>query len=305
LKKICVLGSINIDLVTKAIEFPIPGETIPGIEFNTFPGGKGANQAVAASKLGAEVIFLGKIGNDVFGEMALSALIEAKVDTRYIKKEDISTGVASITVNKSGQNSIICVPGANGMIDVAYVKANKKAIDDADILMLQLEIPIETVEWAAQYAFTNNKLVILDPAPARKLSKALLSNCSFITPNETELEIISEIKVLNVDSLESAKQALIQQGVSTIVHKCSSKGAYLLTKDDQLLIPGYKVEVVDTTAAGDSFNAGLAVSLAQGKGTEESIQFANAVGALSVTKIGAQSAMPTMSVVMEFIKKNN
>lgn len=301
MKKICVLGSINIDLVTTALEFPMPGETIHGLEFSTFPGGKGANQAVAASKLGAPVTFLGKIGRDAFGEMALFSLKEAKVDTRYIEKENTSTGTASITVNGKGQNSIVCVPGANGMVDVNYVMKNKKAIEDADILMIQLEIPVETVEWAAEYASLNNKIVILDPAPAKKLSDTLLKHCSIITPNETELEILTGVPLSDGSSLENAKDILLKQGVRAIVHKCSSKGAYLLSAEDKLMIAGFKVDVVDTTAAGDSFNAGLAVSLAEGKGMKESIRFANAVGALSVTKMGAQSAMPSMVKVMEFM----
>lgn len=304
MKRICVLGSINIDLVTKVTEFPTSGETVQGMEFNTFPGGKGANQAVAASKLGADVTFLSKIGRDTFGEMALSALTNANVDIRYIQKEDTSTGIAAITVNSNGQNSIVCVPGANARIDVDYVKRNKKAIDDADILMLQLEIPLETVEWAAEYAHSKNKIVILDPAPARALSSELLKNCSFITPNETELEILSKIKISDDRCLQNAKEGLLKQGVTAIIHKCSSKGAYLLTKDENLMVPGYKVQAVDTTAAGDSFNAGFAVSLAQGNSILESIGFANAVGALSVTKMGAQSAMPSMTTVMELINKN-
>ncbi len=300
MKRICVLGSINIDLVTKTKQFPLPGETVHGLAFHIFPGGKGANQAVAAGKLGAPVTFLGKVGKDSFGEVALTALREANVETGFIEEENTSTGTASITVNHMGENSIICVPGANDLIDVDYVKRNIKAIDDADILMLQLEIPIETVEWAAEYAASNHKIVILDPAPATKLSGNLLKHCTCITPNETELEILSGIKITGKGELDKAKDYIFNQGVNTIIHKCSSKGAYLLEREEQLHIPGFKVEAVDTTAAGDSFNAGLAVSLAKGHPMPESIRFANAVGALSVTKMGAQSAMPSMDQVVEF-----
>jgi ribokinase len=303
-KKICVLGSINIDLVTKTQAFPKAGQTVTGYEFCTFPGGKGANQAVAAGRLGADVTFLGKVGSDTFGEMALASLSEANVDVSYIKKEQTSTGTASITVNAQGENTIIVVPGANGLVDVDYVRSHIKAIDDADILMLQLEIPMETVEWAADYAAKAGKLVILDPAPAVTLPEKLLECSSIVTPNETELAIISQMDVKDDISAIEAARALMGQGVGTVVHKSGGKGAYLITNKDAELVPGFKVSVVDTTAAGDSFNAGLAVSLAKGNDLKESIRYANAVGAMSVTKMGAQSAMPTEAELKAFIESN-
>jgi ribokinase len=301
-KKICVLGSINIDLVTKTQAFPKAGQTVTGYEFCTFPGGKGANQAVAAGRLGADVTFLGKVGSDTFGEMALASLSEANVDVSYIKKEQTSTGTASITVNAQGENTIIVVPGANGLVDVDYVRSHIKAIDDADILMLQLEIPMETVEWAADYAAKAGKLVILDPAPAVTLPEKLLKCSSIVTPNETELAIISQMDVKDDSSAIEAARALMDQGVGTVVHKSGGKGAYLITNKDAELVPGFKVSVVDTTAAGDSFNAGLAVSLAKSNDLRESIRYANAVGAMSVTKMGAQSAMPTEAELKAFME---
>lgn len=302
MKKICVLGSINIDLVTKTKAFPKAGQTVSGYEFQTFPGGKGANQAVAAGRLGAAVTFLGKVGSDAFGEMALRSLREANVDVSYIKEEEISTGTASITVNAQGENTIIVVPGANGLVDVDYVNRNKKAIDDADILMLQLEIPMETVEWAADYAAKAGKLVILDPAPAVRLSENLLKCSGIVTPNETELAIISEMNVDDESKAMDAAKALMKQGVSTVVHKSGGKGAYLMSDKEACLVPGFKVNVVDTTAAGDSFNAGLAVSLAKGNAMKESVRYANAVGAMAVTKMGAQSAMPTQAELKAFME---
>ncbi len=303
MKKICVLGSINMDIVTKTQDFPKAGQTVSGFEFRTFPGGKGANQAVAAGRLGADVAFLGKVGSDTFGGMSLDSLNAAHVDVAYIEREEISTGTASITVNAQGENSIIVVPGANGLVDVDYVQRNTKAIDDADILMLQLEVPMETVLWAAAYAKKAGKMVILDPAPAVELSEELLSCCAIVTPNETELSIIAQTDVKDEAGVIEAAQLLIQQGVQTVVHKSGGKGAYLITQSETVHVPGYKVEVKDTTAAGDSFNAGLAVSLAKGHSLTESIRYANAVGAMSVTKMGAQSAMPTEAELAVFLER--
>ena len=301
MKKICVLGSINIDLVTKTPRFAQPGETLEGEAFNTFPGGKGANQAVAAGRLGADVTFLGKVGSDAFAEVALDALCSAGVKTEYIKKEDTSTGTATIIVNAQGENKIIIVPGANGRVDVQYVQAHIEAIDNADILMLQLEVPLETVAWAAQYAAKHGKTVILDPAPATTLPETLLKCCSIITPNETELQIVTGINSSGDAGIRQAADLLLAQGVGCVVNKRGAKGAYWLTREEMNGIPGFTVTVVDTTAAGDSFNAGLAVSLAKGCDMAESIRYANAVGAISVTKMGAQSAMPTADEVSRFI----
>lgn len=304
MKKICVLGSINIDMVTRTSEFPLPGQTVEGLEFQIFPGGKGANQAVAAGRLGAEVAFLGKVGNDIFAETALRALNDSGVDTRYIQRADTGTGVAAISVSSRGENSIIVVPGANAFVDVAYVQENICAIDNADILMVQLEVPLETVEWAVEYAHAKGKMVIFDPAPARQLPLPLLQCCDIITPNETELRIITGRTITNLEETVSAARQLIQSGVGKVVHKCGKAGAYLIIKDQVEFIPEYPVVVVDTTAAGDSFNAGLAVALGQGKTALESAQFANIVAALSVTKAGAQSAMPTLAEVTKLIEEN-
>lgn len=301
MNSICVLGSINIDIVTKTEAFPHPGETVGGVSFDTFPGGKGANQAVAAGRLGAGVVFLGKVGCDAFGTMAIEALQGANVDTSHIKCELTSTGTATITVNAQGENTIICVPGANGLVDIEYVKNNISAIDEADILMVQLEVPMETVEWAAEYAAKKGKTVILDPAPARPLSAELLRNVRIITPNETELQMITGVTVIDDASTRRAADMLLEQGVGTVVGKRGAKGACLITRNSMEVISGYRVTPVDTTAAGDSFNAGVAVSLAKGQDMIESIRYGNAVGAMSVTKMGAQSAMPTADEVLRFI----
>lgn len=304
MKKICVLGSINIDMVTRTSAFPLPGQTVEGTDFQIFPGGKGANQAVAAGRLGADVTFLGKVGNDVFAETALGAMREAGVDTRCIQRADTSTGVAAISVSMSGENSIIVVPGANGLVDIAYVQENISAIENADILMLQLEVPMETVEWAANFAQAKGKTVILDPAPAKQLPLTVLKCCDIITPNETELKIITGRTITSLEETIDAARELIGAGVGMVVHKCGKAGAYVITKDRVEYIPEYPVVVVDTTAAGDSFNAGLAVALGQGKTALDGARFANIVAALSVTKAGAQSAMPTLAEVTRLIEEN-
>ncbi len=302
MKKICVLGSINMDLVTVAPTFAWAGQTITGESFDIFPGGKGANQAVAAGRLGTSVAFLGKVGTDVFGGMALESLRAAHVDVSAIRREETSTGTASITVNAQGENTIIVVPGANGLVDTDYVRSSIKAIDDTDILMLQLEVPMETVLWAAEHAKKAGKLVMLDPAPAVRLPEALLGCCGILTPNETELAIIAQTDVSDEQSAIAAARVLIRQGVQAVVYKCGGKGAYMITENEAVHVPGFAVDVVDTTAAGDSFNAGLAVSLAKGHSLTESIRYANAVGAMSVTKMGAQSAMPTEDELAAFLE---
>lgn len=303
MKKILVAGSINIDLVATAVNFPKPGQTVVGDRFDTFPGGKGANQAVAAGRLGGAVSFLGKVGDDGFGVQALDALKAANVNTSRIEIEKgISTGVAVIEVAHSGENSIVVVPGANGKVDIDYVKKNLTAIDNCDIVLLQLEIPFETVEFIAQYAFEKGKTVVLDPAPAQLLSDRLIRCCTYITPNETEMEIITAKRVQGAASVFEAAQVLLQKGALTVINKAGKAGAYRINRDGALHCAGYKVIAVDTTAAGDSFNAGFAVSLASGRSEADSLYYANAVAAISVTNLGAQSAMPTHNEVDEFIK---
>lgn len=302
MKKILVAGSINIDLVATAADFPKPGQTLIGERFDTFPGGKGANQAVAAGRLGADVSFLGKVGSDSFGEQALKALRDSNVDVSRIEREqNVSTGVAIIEVAGSGENSIIYIPGANDKVDIAYIQKNIDAIDNSDIILLQLEIPFETVEFIAQYGYRKGKTVILDPAPAQELSDALIQSCTYITPNETEMEVITGKPVTNEVSAFKAAQVLLQKGARVVINKAGRAGAYRIDCDGALHCAGYKVKAVDTTAAGDSFNAGFAASLALGRSEEDSLGYANAVAAISVTKLGAQSAMPTANEVAEFL----
>jgi ribokinase len=303
MKKVLVVGSINIDLVATVTAFPKPGETLTGRGFNMFPGGKGANQAVAAARLGADVTILGKIGEDSFGQMAINALNKSNVRTHLIEIEEReSTGIALIQVTDSGENSIVVIPGANRFVDVDYVQRNRKEMEVCDVILLQLEIPYETVEWIAEYAFRNGKTVILDPAPARQVSERLLQNISFITPNDTELKILANLEAGSDTGTERAIRKLLDKGVNMVIYKAGAEGAYIADRDSIKHIQGHRVKAVDTTAAGDSFNGGFAYALSLGKNIRSSVEYANAVGAISVTKLGAQSAIPTSDEVDVFLK---
>ncbi|SFQ06334.1 ribokinase [Caldicoprobacter faecalis] len=302
MKKICVVGSLNMDLVVTVDRFPEPGETITGREFATYPGGKGGNQAVALGRLGADVLMIGKLGNDLFGEQYLNNLKENGVILDGVKVEEgVSSGIAVIEVDSTGENHIVIVPGANGKVDRAFIEENWHLMEERDIFLFQLEIPIDTVLYAVKKLKKAGKIIILDPAPARILPDDIFLNIDYITPNETEIETLTGIRIKDVDDLKEAGHWLVKKGVKNVIAKAGKKGAYLATSDDFVHVPGFTVEAVDTTAAGDSFNAGFAFALAQGKGIIESIQFANAVGAISTTAKGAQSAMPFLRQVETFI----
>lgn len=298
MKKMVVVGSINMDIVSSMYEFPKSGQTIQGKAFGTYPGGKGANQAVAAGKLGADVVFLGKVGDDSYGKLALEALKSANVNTEHIETvQNTNTGVAVIHVNELGDNYIVIQDGANGLVDIPYVKRKSAVLEQCDIVLLQLEIPLETVEWVAAYCKQKGITVVLDPVPARPLDKRFLSSIDYITPNEGEIKVITQEQ--NVDL---GAQKLLADGVKYVVNKIGDKGCRLIDGDHKLYVEGFRVEAVDTTAAGDSFNAGLAVALLKGLNDQEVLEYANAVGAIAVTGMGAQSAMPTEQQVNELIK---
>lgn len=302
MKRLLVAGSINIDLVATVKEFPKPGQTSPGKSFNTFLGGKGANQAVAAARLGANVTFLAKVGDDQFGQTAMEMLRRCGLSVDNIEIESsLNTGVAMIEVADSGENTIVAVPGANGRLDVDYVTRHTEEIDKCDIVLLQLEIPFETVEWIAEYACRKGKTIILDPAPARRIPERLLKSVTYITPNDTELKTAAECDATANIKMEQAIYRLLEKGTGAVIHKAGKNGAYYADENGIQHICGYKVDAVDTTAAGDSFNAGLAYAIAQGDDIETAIRFANAVAAISVTKLGAQSAMPNIAQVMKFL----
>ena len=292
------------DLVVKSPRIPAVGETVLGEDFIMTPGGKGANQAVAAAKLGAEVYFIAKLGEDVFAEQSLNNFKKEGVNTKYvIQTEEAPSGVALITVDNAGNNVIVVAPGANQMLSPEDVKRAESDIASSGALVAQLEIPLETVEFAAQLANESGVLFILDPAPAQKLSPELLKMVDVLTPNETEAQILTGIEVTsNRDSARTAAKKLLEYGVKSVILTMGAEG-FLLANDDRMeSVPAVKVDAVDATAAGDAFTGSLAVGLAQGWELFDAALFANQVAALSVTKMGAQSSMPAREEVESFIR---
>ncbi|MEY8706703.1 ribokinase [Bacteroides faecichinchillae] len=291
--KIVVIGSCNTDMVVKANRLPVPGETILGGTFYMNPGGKGANQAIAASRLGAEVTFISKIGYDLFGLQALEIYKSEKINTDFIFTDQKSpSGVALISVDSFGENSIIVAPGASRSLSLEDIDKAKEKIKEADIVLMQLEVPLETVEYAASIANEYGKKVILNPAPASTLSDSFLRNVHTILPNRIEAEMLSGIKVMDTESAHRAAEAIGEKGIENVVITLGKDGAYVKEKDEFTMIPAKEVETIDTTGAGDVFCGAFSVHLSEGHSLAEAVRFANAAAALAVTRIGAQSAIP-------------
>lgn len=292
-KRILIVGSSNTDMVIKTQKFPSPGETILGGKFLMNAGGKGANQAVAAARTGGNVTFVGKIGNDIFGKQAVQQLKEEGINVDFVSvDEENPSGVALITVDSKGENSIVVAPGSNGTLSSSDFDKASNVLDESEYVLMQLEIPISTVEHIAQMAGKKQKKVVLNPAPAARLSDELLKNISIITPNESEAELLTGIKVTDEQSALKAASLLHAKGIETVIITMGAAGAFLLSQGKHEIIRAPKVEPVDTTAAGDTFNGALVVALSEGKSITESIAFANKAAAISVTRIGAQASVP-------------
>ena len=293
MSRILVIGSSNTDMVIKTEKLPAPGETILGGTFLMNPGGKGANQAVAAARLGGKVTFITKRGNDLFGNQAVGLLMREGIHTQYIVKDmELPSGVALITVDSTGENSIVVAPGSNGNLLQEDIPTAIFETTKYEILLLQLEIPINTVEYSAVAASEKGIKVILNPAPARRLSDNLLMHTWLITPNETEAEIITGVKITDIPSAEKAAEIIMKRGVKNVIITLGEAGAYIKSENFTGLIPGIKVIPVDTTAAGDVFNGALAVALSEGKVLNEAVVFANKAASISVTRMGAQASAP-------------
>ncbi|ADC49330.1 ribokinase [Alkalihalophilus pseudofirmus OF4] len=303
--KVTVIGSSNVDYVVRASKYPKVGETIIGSEFTQFMGGKGANQAVAAARLGADVTFITAIGEDSQGSEIKDNLLKENVNVEGIHKDtDESSGIAFINVSDD-TNKITVIPGANYKLKPEHIEIQKTAISSADIVLIQMEIPIDTVIKAMEVACEFNIPIILNPAPAQILSEELLGKATYLTPNVTEMQVITGLPLSNQQSIQDGFSLLFNQRVKNIILTRGEEGVLFGSHDEPLLreVQSMKVHPVDTTGAGDTFNGGLAYSLACGNDLEAAIQFANVAAALSVTKHGAQSGMPTLKEVNAFALK--
>ena len=295
MKKILVIGSLNLDIVARTDHIPTAGETVLADYSGHFQGGKGANQACAIAKLGGDVTMLGAVGTDDSGDYMLQGLTDTGVDVSRIKRvPDEPTGQAWILINKQGDNTITVLPGANSCVDIPYIESMQEVIQKSDIVVMQLEIPIETVSFAARVTKKLGKLVVLDPAPAvTSLPDALFSDTDYIKPNESELELLTGC---SVEDYENGAKQLLNRGTKNVIVSLGEKGVYCCAKDSVPLRKlAHKVDVVDSTAAGDSFLAAFVLGLAKGDPLEASIDFAQKVASVVVTRVGAQSSIPSIS----------
>ncbi|MFI5131798.1 MAG: ribokinase [Chitinophagales bacterium] len=302
--RIVVIGSINTDMVVRSSQIPGPGQTLMGHSFMTTGGGKGANQAVAAARLGADVSLIAKVGTDTFGKMAIENFKKEKISTENIYIDSLApSGVAFIVVDDKGENIIIVAPGANSTLNEKDIQDAEVLIGNADIILFQLEIPMTTVAEGVRLAKKHNRLVMLNPAPATQIPEEILPLIDIITPNQTEALMLTGFAVNDTSTAQNACDVLHGKGILTVIITMGEQGAYISSKNYKGLVPGFNAGVtVDTVAAGDTFCGGLAIAIAEGKSLQDAVQFANAAAALSVTKPGAQDSIPTRAEVETLLK---
>ena len=293
MKKIIVIGSSNVDMVVRTSHLPAPGETILGGEFFMNQGGKGANQAVAIKRLGGNLIFMAKLGNDVLGRQSVGYFKKEGIDTRYIAlDEDSASGVALISVDDHAENSIVVASGANMLLNEQDVDKMLEEMCEGDILLMQLEIPLQTVEYAARKAFGKGVKVVLNPAPARSLPKELFRHLYMVTPNRIEAEMLTGIKIANDADVEKVAEEICAMGVKNVIITLGSTGCLIREEGVSYRIDAFKVEPVDTTAAGDTFNGALCVGLSEGMDLKQAAVMASKASSIAVTRMGAQSSIP-------------
>jgi ribokinase len=298
---IVVVGSTNTDMVIKASHLPQPGETILGGTFFMSAGGKGANQAVAAARLGGKVSFIAKTGYDIFGKQAIDLFEKEGIDISFIARDHYQpSGVALITVDDKGENCIVVAPGANASLMPQDIDEAKEKFETASFVLMQLETPIETVEHVANISSAKKIKFLLNPAPATKLNDDLLKKITIITPNQKETEMLTGINVSDESSAKKAARYLQNKGIETVIITMGAAGAFVLHENNTQMIPGHKVKVVDTTAAGDVFNGALVVALSEGMNMNEAVAFACKAAAISVTRLGAQASAPERHEVEDF-----
>jgi ribokinase len=300
--KVVVVGSYNTDLTIKTERIPRTGETIIGGVFSEGGGGKGANQAVAAARAGAKVSFIARVGNDALGKAGVQRLTAEGINTKYIFQDnDVATGVAFIVVDERGENSIVVASGANAKLSSSDIEEAHNELSSADVLLVQLESPIETIHSAIKKSHEKGAMVILNPAPAQALSSKILKDIDVITPNKVEAEMITGIKVSDEKSLQSIVLNFFESGVKNVIITLGSKGMYFGCSESMKLIPAYKVCPVDSTGAGDIFSGSLAAFLAEGMSMENAVKMAAASASISVTRLGAQSSAPNRREIENFL----
>lgn len=305
MKQLVVLGSVNADHVLRVPHFPRPGETLRGHSYQVLPGGKGANQAVAAARLGADIGFIARIGDDAIGRQMRDGFAADGIEVSAVECDPgLPTGIAIIYVSDEGENSIGLSAEANGALTPEVVERHAALIQDADTLLLQLEVPLESVLRAATLAHQGGTRVVLNPAPAQPLPQALLALVDLITPNQTEAELLTGVAVTDEASARAAATRFHAMGIGSVMITLGAQGVYWSEQGEATLIPGFRVTATDTTAAGDTFNGALLAERLRGASMAEAIRFAHAAAAISVTRFGAQSSIPTLAEVRNFLKEH-